>query len=250
MRNILLDLEYDGSDFLGSQIQARGRTVQGELEKALHKLTQQETRVTLAGRTDTGVHALAQRVNFHTASVLPLETFVRGLNALLPPDMAVRRAQEVPEAFHARFDARRRTYRYTIYNAPVRSPLARRVAWHISTPLDVQTMVAGLEMLTGEHDFASFAASGPDGKQRTTIRRVEEAQCWREDPWVYVRIAANAFLRRMVRNIVGQIVLLGQGRCDLAEFRAIWQSGDRRRAGPPAPAQGLCLVEVKYETVI
>lgn len=247
MRNILLDLAYDGTDFLGSQIQAQGRTVQGELERALARLTQQETGVILAGRTDTGVHARGQQVNFQTGSQLSLETFVRALNALLPPDVAVRRAQEVPERFHARFDARRRFYRYTIYNAPVRSPLARRTSWHVPEPLDVGAMATGLEMLIGEHDFASFASRGSGDRRKTTVRQLYEACCWQEEIWIYVDVTANAFLRRMVRNLVGQLKLVGAGRCDLAGFRDIWEARDRRRAGPPAPPQGLCLMRVEYD---
>jgi len=250
MRNILLDLEYDGRDFLGAQIQAVGRTVQGELERALGQLTQQETRVILAGRTDSGVHARGQRANFRTASALSLETFVRGLNALLPPDLAVQRAQEVPEEFHARFDARQRVYRYTLYITPIRSPLTRRYAWEVAGPLDVAAMASGLEMLLGRHDFASFAASsdGPLGR-RGTVRTVQQARCWCEGPRVHIEIAADSFLRRMVRNIVGQLVLVGTGRCSLDEFRGIRDARDRRLAGPPAPPQGLCLMRVAYEEV-
>jgi tRNA pseudouridine38-40 synthase len=249
MRRILLDLEYDGTDFLGSQIQARGRTVQGELEQALHRLTQQETRVNLAGRTDAGVHARGQRADFSTASALPLETFVRGLNALLPPDLAVQRSQEVAEEFHARFSARRRAYRYSLLNVAVRSPLARRYSWVIAEPLDVAAVAAGLELLRGEHDFASFTGGGSDGRRGTTIREVYEARCWRQEDRAYVDIEANAFLRHMVRNIVGQLVLLGQGRCTLDEFRSILDARDRRKAGPPAPPQGLCLMRVEYQDV-
>lgn len=247
MRNVLLDLEYDGTSFVGSQIQAEGRTVQGELERALCRLTQQETRVTLAGRTDTGVHAQGQRASFCTGSDLSLPTLMRGLNALLPDDIAVRRIQLVPEGFHARFDARRRTYRYTVHNAAVRSPLARHYAWHVPGRLDLAAMAVGLEMLQGEHDFAAFAGGGRGSLPRTTVRTIYRACCWDDSPWIYVEITANAFLRRMVRNVVGQLVRLGQELLDLAEFRSSWQTGDRRRVGPPAPPQGLCLLRVEYD---
>ena len=249
LRNILLDLEYDGTAFLGSQIQAAGRTVQGELERALRQLTQQEVRATLAGRTDAGVHAQGQRANFRTLSQLPLETIVRGLNALLPPDVAVQRAQEVAESFHARFDARLRVYRYTLYNSPIRSPLAHRVAWQVTGSLDVAAMDAGLALLVGKHDFASYAGAGegPARVPRVTVRTISTAHCWAEMPWVYVEIAADSFLRHMVRNIVGELVRLGQGITDLAGFRANWEARDRKRAGAPAPPQGLCLVRVEYD---
>ncbi len=250
MPNILLDLEYDGTDFLGSQIQASGRTVQGELERALYRLTGQETRVILAGRTDAGVHARGQRANFRTPRLWSPDLWVRALNAVLPPDLAVLRAQEVPETFHARFDARRRVYQYTLYNAPLRSPLARRYAWHVAEPLDVAAMTAGLEMLIGEHDLASFAGSAESPtRPRRSIRRIERAILSDQAPWLMVEIAAESFLRHMVRNIVGQLVLLGQGRCDLDEFRAVLEARDRRRAGPPAPPHGLCLVRVEYEGI-
>ncbi len=249
MRNILLDLEYDGTEFCGSQVQSRGRTVQGELERALYRLTQQETRVILAGRTDAGVHASGQRANFHTTCSLPLPTIQRALNALLPADLAVTRVQEVPESFHARFTARRRTYRYAIYNAEVRSPLARRYAWHVPEPLDVTAMAAAARMLAGEHDFASFASAGSGRGPRGTVRTVYRAECWREGPWVYFEITADAFLRGMVRNLVGQLCWVGLGRCSVEEFRAVWESRDRGRAAPPAPAHGLCLVRVEYDGV-
>ncbi|MGC8873258.1 MAG: tRNA pseudouridine(38-40) synthase TruA [Chloroflexia bacterium] len=249
MRNILLDLEYDGTDFCGSQVQSRGRTVQGELERALCRLTQQETRVILAGRTDAGVHASGQRASFRTSCELPLPTLQRALNALLPPDLAVVRAQEVPESFHARFSARRRTYRYTVYNASVRSPLARRYAWHVAEPLDVAPMAQVARTLVGEHDFASFASAGSGMGPRGTVRTVYRAECWREGPWVYFEITADAFLRGMVRSLMGQLCWVGLGRCSTSEFEAVWASRDRARLAPPAPAHGLCLVRVEYDGV-
>jgi tRNA pseudouridine38-40 synthase len=250
VRTILLDLEYDGTDFRGSQIQARGRTVQGELERALHQLTQQETRVALAGRTDAGVHARGQRATFETVSVLPLATFVRGLNALLPADVAVQRSQEVAEGFHARFSAMRRAYRYTLYRAAVRSPLTQRYAWVVGGPLDVAAMEAGLELLLGERDFASFAGGGRASRRKTTVRHVYEAGCECLERWVFVDVVANAFLRQMVRNIVGLLVSLGQGRCTLEQFEAIRDARDRRQVGPPAPPQGLCLMRVEYDSIV
>jgi len=252
MRNVLLDLEYDGTDFRGSQIQAAGRTIQGELERALRQLTQQDTRVTLAGRTDAGVHARGQRANFRTLSGLPLATLQRGLNALLPPDMAVRRVQEVAEGFHARFDARLRVYRYTLYNSAIRSPLARRYAWQVPGPLDGDAMAAGLALLVGRHDFASYAGAGDGaaGRPRGTVRTIHTARCWAEWPWLWVELAADSFLRHMVRNVVGELVRLGQGTIDLAGFRATGEARDRARAGAPAPPQGLCLERVEYDDVV
>jgi tRNA pseudouridine38-40 synthase len=202
----------------------------------------------LAGRTDAGVHARGQRANFHTASNLALATFVRGLNALLPGDVAVQRAQEVPEKFHARFDALLRVYCYTLHNETIRSPLARKYAWHVPGPLDCEAMEAGLALLVGKHDFASYAgaSAGQAQRPRVTVRTMRAARCWVEAPWVRIEVAADSFLRHMVRNLVGELVRLGQRTLSLAEFRANWEARDRGRAGPPAPPEGLVLVRVEY----
>ena len=258
MRNIKLTLEYDGTEFSGSQLQPNGRTVQGELEKAAARLTglahSQRCKVILAGRTDSGVHASGQVANFKTESRHSLETFQRGLNALLPYDVAVRRVEEVEERFHARFSAIGRRYHYRILNRAVRSPLERRFAAHVAEPLAVEAMDEAARRLIGEHDFASFAGDGwgiggdePEGEKPATIRRMSGASCQREsNGLIRIELAANAFLPHMVRNIVGTLLMVGTGKLTLAEFEGILAAQDRRRAGPTAPACGLCLVEVQY----
>lgn len=258
-------LEYDGTDFKGSQLQANGRTVQGELETALARLTGlkagERCVVSLAGRTDSGVHASGQVANFLTASRLPLETFRRGLNALLPFDLAVLSAEEVPEDFHARFSAKERAYRYNILNQPVRSPLARRFAYQVAQPLDLPAMQAAANSLVGERDFASFAGAGwgvkaqldPHAKadNPSTVRNLLKAEWLVETGWLVgerlvLEVVANAFLPHMIRNIVGTLLLVGKGERTPEDFARIVAVCDRRQAGPTAPACGLSLVSVRY----
>lgn len=258
-------LEYDGTDFKGSQLQANGRTVQGELETALARLTGlkagERCVVSLAGRTDSGVHASGQVANFLTASRLPLETFRRGLNALLPFDLAVLSAEEVPEDFHARFSAKERAYHYNILNRPVRSPLARRFAYQVAPPLDLPAMQVAANSLVGERDFASFAGAGwgvkaqldPHAKadNPSTVRNLLKAEWLVETGWLVgerlvLEVVANAFLPHMIRNIVGTLLLVGKGERTPEDFARIVAVCDRRQAGPTAPACGLSLVSVRY----
>lgn len=257
-RNIKLVLEYDGTDFKGSQLQANGRTVQGELEKALASLTGlgvgERCVVSMAGRTDSGVHASGQVANFFTASRLPVETFRRGLNALLPFDVAVLTSEEVSSDFHARFSAKERTYRYTVLNRPVRSPLARRYAYQVVQPLDLPAMQAAANSLVGERDFASFAGAGwgvKDSDDATadkpgTVRNLVKAEWQAEGDRLILEVAANAFLPHMIRNIVGTLLLVGRGERTPGDFARIVAVCDRRQAGPTAPACGLSLVSVRY----
>ncbi len=267
MRNIKLVLEYDGTDFSGSQLQAGRRTVQGELEIALARLTGlkvgERCKVNLAGRTDSGVHARGQVASFRTESGHTLETFRRGLNAVLPFDLAVLQAEEVDEKFHARFSAKERFYRYSIVNRVGRSPLARRFAHQVAEPLDVEVMQKAVAKLVGEHDFASFAGAGwgvpaeaepteneveaASNLRPSTVRRITQAEWRRElEGGLVLELAGNAFLPHMVRNIVGTLLLVGKGERTPDDFEEILTARDRRRAGPTAPACGLCLVEVRY----
>ncbi|HEU5097818.1 MAG TPA: tRNA pseudouridine(38-40) synthase TruA [Roseiflexaceae bacterium] len=247
MRNIALRIEYDGTDFVGSQWQNNGRSVQGELEGAWEQLTQQRQRVNLAGRTDAGVHARGQAANVRSETKLDLATIERGLNAILPEDVAVLEAWEVPYDFHARHTAIRRDYRFLIDNASVASPLLRRHAIHHARRLQIGSMQAALEALLGRHDFAAFAGGQQEG---STIRTCYLANCQSIDLWgqplIAIDLAANAFLRHMVRNIVGTLLLVGEGKLDLEGFAAVLASRDRRKAGRTAPAHGLYLMSVSY----
>jgi tRNA pseudouridine38-40 synthase len=234
---------YDGTDFWGFQRQASGRTVQGVLESTLAKITGDQARVLVAGRTDAGVHAEGQVIAFDTEWPHKLSELERALNAVLPQDVAVRELGAVGSDFHPRFDARSRHYRYTIYNAPVRSPLARRTSLYCQRALDLEAMRAATLIIVGTHDFAAF---GRPTQGTVTMRSVFEAGWLAEAPWLFFDIVANAFLFRMVRSIVGTLVAVGKGRLTPDDFRSILVSRNRARAGKTAPAHGLCLVGVKY----
>jgi tRNA pseudouridine38-40 synthase len=247
MRNIALRIEYDGTDFVGSQWQNNGRSVQGELEGAWEQLTQDRRRVNLAGRTDAGVHARGQVANVRSETELDLATIRRGLAAILPEDVTVVEAWEVPHEFHARHTAIRRDYRYLIDNGKVGSPLLRRHAVHIAKQLDVAKMDGALEALLGRHDFAAFAGGQQEGSTvRTCYRASCEAVEWWGQPLVAIDLAANAFLRHMVRNVVGTLLQVGEGRMSVADFAAVLGGRDRRKAGRTAPAHGLYLMSVSY----
>jgi tRNA pseudouridine38-40 synthase len=248
MRNIALLVAYDGRDFAGSQLQQDVRSVQGALEQAWLSFAQERRRMTLAGRTDAGVHAAGQVVNVQTATRHDTATVVRGLNAYLPEDVAVLRAAEVDLDFHARFSAVRREYRYLIDAHPVALPQLRLSAAHVVTALDTAAMAEGLQALVGTYDFSAFCAAGPPGS--TTVRTVMRAVIGREWHWgrelITVELAANAFLQHMVRVIVGTMIAVGQGRIPASQVAEIRDSGDRRRAGRTAPAHGLTLTAVHY----
>jgi tRNA pseudouridine38-40 synthase len=248
MRNIALRIEYDGTDFVGSQWQNNGRSVQGELEGAWEQLTQERRRVNLAGRTDAGVHARGQVASVRTETRHDLATLERGLNAILPEDVAVLEAWDVEHDFHARHSAIRRDYRYLVDNRRVASPLLRRHAVHVPQPLNVAAMNQALTALLGTHDFAAFAGGGPP--EGSTVRTCYVAGCVSEallgQPIIMVDLAANAFLRHMVRNIVGTLLLVGQGKIDDLGFAETLASRDRRKAGRTAPAHGLYLMSVSY----
>lgn len=248
MRNVALQLEYDGTRLVGSQVQAQGRTVQGELEAAWYRLTGEQVRWTFAGRTDAGVHAQGQVANVRTATQHDLVTVQRALNALLPDDISVCRVWTVANEFHARFSATRRSYQYLVLNQPYRSALWRDWAWHVRDVLDVEAMHQALQVLVGEHDFAAFGST-PDGP---TIRRCFVAECETTKQngvqLVALNLEANAFLRHMVRAIVGTTLLVGQHRMAINDMARILQSRDRAQAGPTAPPHGLYLMSVTYPT--
>ena len=245
-RNIALTIEYDGTGFAGSQYQVGVRTVQGELEQAWTRLTGESVRWAFAGRTDAGVHARGQVANARTGTRHSIHTVQRAMNALLPVDVAVREARDVEPEFHARFSARRRNYRYVILNEPWPAPLLRTQALHVAPPLDVAAMDEAIRRLLGEHDFAAFGTA--TGK--TTVRRCLHAACTTRETvghrLVEVDVAANGFLRHMVRAIVGTLLLVGHGRRAAAEMDVILAGRKRAAAGPNAPPHGLYLESVEY----
>lgn len=217
--------------------------MQGVLENALEAITGQRVRVVGAGRTDAGVHARGQVIAFNIVWRHSLDDLERALNAVLPEDVAVRDLSTVAPDFHPRYSARSRTYEYTIYNHPLRSPLARRTAWHVPLPLDVAAMAQATQAIIGEHDFAAFGRA-PRGEN--TVRQVMRAE-WRVDgPFLFFEIEANAFLYRMVRHLVNALKKVGEGTWTSQDLAEVLRSRDRRRVQGLAPAHGLCLVAVTY----
>jgi tRNA pseudouridine38-40 synthase len=242
-RRVALVIEYDGARFGGSQRQKNAPTIQQELESALQRLTRVQTRIAFAGRTDAGVHAAGQVAAFSTSSRHGIEVFVRGLNALLPPEIAVRRAREVSTAFDPRRHASSRTYRYSIHNAPIRSPLRSRSTWHVAEPLDTDRMRGATAALLGEHDFAAFSRR----EGISTVRRVLRCEITCQGDLITTEIEANAFLRHQVRRTVGALARVGSGKLSIGGFRSLLRAAEPATAGPVAPAHGLCLIRVAYE---
>lgn len=238
-------VEYDGAAFAGWQIQPDERTVQGDIESALQRLLGHEARARAAGRTDTGVHASGQVVAFRTSREIAPEVVCRALNALVGRDLAVRAVEVVADDFDPRRSAVSRSYEYRIWNRRVRSPLWRHYAWHVVQPLDTAAMSVAAAHLVGEHDFTSFRAAGceADGP----VRRILESDLATGPPGMIVyRVTATAFLRHMVRNVVGTLVEVGRGRRGADDIPALLRARDRSLAGATAPAHGLCLTKVDY----
>lgn len=236
-------VEYDGTDFQGFQIQATGRTVQGELERVLEQITHSKVRVDGAGRTDAGVHATGQVVAFKATWKHTLVELHRAMNANLPDDIVVSDLKVVDDKFHPRFSALSRTYTYTFISQLWPSVLQRRYVYHIRKKLDVAAMNEASELLLGWHDFASFGKP-PQGEN--TERCVTEAKWSISDNSLKFHITANAFLYRMVRTIVGTLVQVGLSKLTFKQFKEILEARDLSQAAPPAPAHGLCLVKVTY----
>lgn len=245
MRNIVLVLEYDGSNYHGWQRQRGDLSIQQVLEEALQRLTGAPVKLIGSGRTDAGVHALGQVASFRTKSAIPLKAFHEGLNSMLPHDIAVLEAREAPPEFHARKAALSKTYEYRLLNRPSRSPLHHHYGWWIAHKLDLEAMTAAALALPGEHDFSAFRASGSGN--RNPVRKIFSAR-WQTHPggWLRFTITGNGFLRGMVRSLVGTMVEIGKGKSEPALLVELLKSGERRRAGPTAPPQGLYLVEVVY----
>jgi tRNA pseudouridine38-40 synthase len=235
---------YDGTEFLGFQWQSQGRTVQGVLERALAQVTQTATRVTPSGRTDTGVHAQGQVIGFRATWRHTLADLQRALNAVLPADVVVTDLALAAPDWHPRFSARRRYYRYRVLNQEWRAPLERRYALLVTRPLDAVAMQAAAEPLLGEHDFASF---GQPTQGDSTVRYIFSAQWQQDGPWFTFDVVGNAFLRSMVRSLVGSLLQVGLGDWPVEQMQAVLDSRDRAQAAPPAPACGLCLMRVDYE---
>jgi tRNA pseudouridine38-40 synthase len=242
---VKLVLEYDGTRYVGWQVQPNGPSIQSEIERALATLRKAPLRVTAAGRTDAGVHARGQVASFPEERPLPLAAYVKGMNALLPEDIAVRAASIEPDGFDARRSARGKRYRYAVENLPTRAPLTRLRAWQVFVPLRVAAMQEAARHLVGRHDFAAFQAADCASAHavRDVMRLDVDAPV---DGRIEVVVEATAFVKHMVRNFVGTLVEVGLGRRGAASMPALVASRDRTQAGRTAPPQGLTLDEVFY----
>lgn len=250
MRNIKLVIEYEGTNYAGWQEQRikKGRplpTVQGCVRNAIKKVVREEITLYAASRTDTGVHALGQVANFKTSSDLPRQRFVPAINYYLPNDIVVRSAEEVAEDFHAQFSAKSKVYSYTVFNDRVPCALNRNLCYRYPWPLDVEKMKEASRCLIGCHDFRAFSVESAN--KANTTRTIRWFDITRQDRYIRFVVEADGFLHKMIRGIVGTLLLAGSGKLGVEEFRQILHSRDRRLAGPTAPAKGLLLLRVNYD---
>ncbi len=245
MRNIRLTLSYDGTDFHGWQTQPGMRTVQETLETALTALTRERIRVNASGRTDTGVHAVGQVVNFRSETKLAADVLVRAINAHLPADVVVREAADAPESFDANRDAKRKLYRYVIHDGAVPDLFMRRYCHHTRYRLDAALMARAAACLRGRHDFHSFETEWPN--RATSVRTITHFAVNRFGDWIWLDVEADGFLYNMVRAIAGTLINVGRGYWSESRVAEVLDAQDRTRAGPTAPAQGLFLMRVSYE---
>lgn len=246
MKNFKLTIEYDGTAYHGWQIQDNDITIQETVENALATMTREKIRLHASGRTDAGVHALGQVAHFKTDARISSDAFFAGLNSLLPDDIVIISCEEVDETFHARFNAKHKTYQYRIYNHPIPLAIGRQYAWHVRKKLDIDAMQNTIAHIIGTHDFKSFEGTG--SPRDHTIRTVLNAYAdITDDGYLIVEITANGFLRYMIRNLVGTLVDVGLTKISPQDFKHILDSKNRDIAGITAPPHGLFLVNVNYD---
>lgn len=247
LKNFKLTVEYDGTGFNGWQIQRQGeRTVQGEIQLALFKIYKKKVVVVASGRTDAGVHALGQVINFKVRTRMNATEVRRAIMSFLPNDIVVRDAQEVSLDFHAQFSAKNKTYRYTILNRANPSAKDRNYCHFHPYPLDIRKMRLEAELLLGKKDFKAFEASDPKRRKHSTVRKIIKIQIFKKGDWIYIDVKADGFLYKMVRNIVGTLLEVGSHKLFKKDVKAILHQKDRGAAGDTAQPQGLCLMEVQY----
>ena len=245
MSVVRLIIEYDGTQYVGWQRQPNGVSVQQVVEEALAKVCGSAPVLYSSGRTDAGVHARGMVAHFVTDRLLPMRAYREGVNRLLPCDIVVRGAAEVPDDFHARYSATGKWYRYTICTAPVRSPLVGRYCWHVRNSLDLARMRQAAALFIGQHDFSAFRATGCSA--RTTVREIFSVDVTEADALIHVDVRGGGFLRNMIRIMVGTLVEVGRGMRVPQEISDMLIDCRRAQAGVTAPPQGLCLMEVFYE---
>ena len=250
MRYLRLMLAYDGSEFSGWQIQPDAQTIQGMLASAIGRLTGEKVLPQGSGRTDAGVHALAQVATFSTESPIPVGNWVTALNDILPASIRVLEVAEAPAEFHARKSARAKTYRYRMYRAAIYPPFLARYVWHYPYPLNETMMQQAAGLVLGEHDFTSFAAvdreRGLEDHEVSNVRRIFTSTWERSGEEFVYTVQGSGFLHHMVRNLVGTFLLVGKGTLAVADVTRILQARKRSAAGATAPASGLYLVSVEY----
>jgi len=250
MRNLKLILSYDGAEFFGWQVQPNACNVQGTLASAIGRVTGEKVLPQGSGRTDAGVHALAQIVTFVTESSVPTQNFLKALNDVLPASIRVMEVAEMPAGFHARHSARAKTYRYRVYREAICPPFLARYVWHYPYPLDEKAMVRAAGLVIGERDFTSFAAVDPErgreGEPVSNVRTIFSSAWERVGEELIYTVRGSGFLHHMVRNLVGTFILVGKGTLQVDDITRIVDARNRSDAGATAPACGLYLVNVEY----
>ncbi len=244
MRNIRLEIEYDGTNYCGWQVQRKTNSVQQTLEKTLRKILQEEIKLIASGRTDAGVHAQAQVANFKTNSSIPLTNLQRALNGLLPDDLVITGIEEARLDFHSRFDAKSKIYRYTILNRAWPCAHLRNRVYFCPYPLNIKLMQDESRILLGRHNFRSFQATG--STEKNPVRTIKKLKITPDSAFIHIDIEADGFLYNMARSIVGTLIEVGRGKIKKGDLKAILLAKNRRLAGPTAPAKGLCLMKVNY----
>lgn len=244
LRNIKLTICYDGSSYHGWQVQPDMPTVQQAVTEAIEKLCSCDVKLTGASRTDACVHALGQVANFKIDSPVPTANFARALTEILPDDIAVSDAADVPETFDAISDVKTKLYRYTIFTSPVPPVMSIKQCWHYTGDLNWELMNKAAKLLVGKKDFKSFAAAAD--QRQSSIRTITHCEAINDSPWIYIDVEADGFLYNMVRNIVGTLVEIGRSRWAPEKITEILDATDRTAAGPIAPAAGLCLMRIDY----
>ncbi len=251
LRNVKLVIGYDGTDFSGWQRQKNSRTIQGEIEHFLNRMTREDILLNGAGRTDAGVHAEGMVAHFHTASTISCDDFLHSLNSMLSGAIRIFSAEEVASSFHARFSAIGKKYQYDFYIGKIHPPRLRLHTLHVTATLDFNAIQQGLTIIAGTHDFSSFENSGSRDKSvcsgRGAIRTIHEALLLQTSSELFsLQFTGDGFLRNMIRNLVGTLIQVGRGKTTPQEFAAILAAKDRNMAGPTAPAHGLWLKKVLY----